>query len=99
MATILFIDTNIWLDFYRANNEAGLSLLKRLKGLAKFILVTDQVEMEFMKLRQDVILQSLKTLATPQSISIPAFLFNHDADALAKQLKEVQHLVNAIKSQ
>ena len=62
MATVLFIDTNIWLDFYRANNEAGFSLLKRLRGLAKFILVTDQVEMEFMKLRQEVILQSIKNL-------------------------------------
>ena len=55
MATLLFIDTNIWLDFYRSNNQAGLSLLRRGKELSKFIIVTDQIEMEFLKNRQEVI--------------------------------------------
>jgi hypothetical protein len=97
MATVLFIDTNIWLDFYRANNEAGLSLLKRLKDLSKFILVTDQVEMEFKKNRQKEILSSASNLKPPQGISIPAFLTSDDANALEKSLEEAQKLVEKIK--
>src|SRR6185295_1624498 len=97
MATILFIDTNIWLDFYRSNNEAGLSLLKRLKGLSKFILVTDQVEMEFEQNRQEEILLSPKNLKPPQDISIPAFLTSNEASHLEKSLEESQQLVKKIK--
>jgi len=27
---LLFIDTNVWLDFYRAQNDAGLKLLNHV---------------------------------------------------------------------
>lgn len=30
---LLFIDTNIWLDFYRARNDTGLKLLKQVEAL------------------------------------------------------------------
>lgn len=98
MATLLFIDTNIWLDFYRSNNEAGLSLLRHLQKLSEFIIATDQVEMEFKKNRQGVLLQSAKNLTPPQSILIPAFLSNDDADGLASPLEKAQRLVKTIKS-
>jgi predicted nucleic acid-binding protein len=42
-----FIDTNIFLDFYRTGNEASLSLLEKLKTVKDRILSTYQVEMEF----------------------------------------------------
>lgn len=29
---LLFIDTNIWLDFYRARNETGLALLSHVSA-------------------------------------------------------------------
>jgi hypothetical protein len=29
---LLFIDTNIWLDFYRARNDTGLKLLKQVEA-------------------------------------------------------------------
>lgn len=97
MATLLFIDTNIWLDFYRSNNDAGLSLLKRVKELSKFILVTDQIEMEFEKNRQGVIWQAAKNLNPPQDISIPAFLTSDEAKDLKKSLEASQQLIKKIK--
>jgi hypothetical protein len=39
---LLFVDTNIWLDFYRARTEAGLSLLEHLEAVAEHIIVTSQ---------------------------------------------------------
>jgi predicted nucleic acid-binding protein len=43
-----FIDTNIFLDFYRDSNEATLSLLERLKPVRDRVISTYQVEMEFL---------------------------------------------------
>ncbi|MFN3545737.1 MAG: PIN-like domain-containing protein [Thiobacillus sp.] len=44
---LLFIDTNIWLDFYRARNETGLALLNHAESVASKIIVTYQLESEF----------------------------------------------------
>jgi hypothetical protein len=44
---LLFVDTNIWLDFYRSQTGAGLSLLERLEG------VKDQMIMTYIKLRSN----------------------------------------------
>lgn len=46
---LLFVDTNVLLDFYRANNNAGVALLAKLDGLHDCIITTCQVEMEFKK--------------------------------------------------
>jgi hypothetical protein len=34
---LLFVDTNIWLDFYRHRNEAGLKLLEHLESDSKLM--------------------------------------------------------------
>jgi hypothetical protein len=34
---LLFIDTNIWLDFYRARKDAGLRLLKSVEALSAIL--------------------------------------------------------------
>jgi hypothetical protein len=44
---LLFVDTNSWLDFYRSQTGAGLSLLKHLEGVKDKIIMTYQVEIEF----------------------------------------------------
>lgn len=73
--SLLFIDTNILLDFYRAQRDAGLSLLKRINQHHDRIITSYQVEMEFKKNRQGVILKSLETLKPPEfTISPPAFI-------------------------
>lgn len=61
---LIFIDTNIFLDFYRVESEASLSLLRHVESVPEGLITTDQVEMEFPHNHQRVIsiaLQSLKT--------------------------------------
>lgn len=80
-----FVDTNIYLDFYRAGNEANLKLLERLKPVKDRIICTYQVEMEFLKNRQSEILRSIRALKNPQSPILPAILAD---SAASKTLKE-----------
>ena len=54
---LLFVNTNIWLDFYRARTDAGLALLRRLDAIRDKLIMTHQVEMEFKKHRQEAILE------------------------------------------
>jgi hypothetical protein len=72
---LLFIDTNVLLDFYRARNDAGISLLSKIDSLHDKIITTCQVEMEFKKNRQKVISESVTALKVPDlNIPTPAFL-------------------------
>ena len=72
---LLFIDTNILLDFYRARNDASLKLLEHIDRNSDHIITTYQVEMEFKKNRQHVIHEALKELRKPEmKWSVPAFL-------------------------
>lgn len=81
---LLFIDTNILLDFYRCRTDAALSLLRHLDSIRGKIIMTYQVEMEFKKNRQAAILESLKELKAPANIPRPA-LFSD-----AKRFKDLQ---------
>ena len=72
---LLFIDTNIFLDFYRSRNDAGISLLAKIDALHDLTITTCQVEMEFKKNRQKVISESVALLKSPEySLCTPAFL-------------------------
>ena len=62
---LLFIHTNIWLDFYRARSEAGLTLLKHAEEISSEITVTYQLEGEFKRNRQKVILEAMRELKAP----------------------------------
>src|SRR6266446_188652 len=97
---LLFVDTNIWLDFYRSRTEAGLSLLKHLEVVKDRIIMTYQVEIEFKKNRQFVIFDSFQALKPPPS-SIPhprMFSDAKTAKALAKDLKNAAKRVNALQN-
>jgi hypothetical protein len=77
MAPLVFIDTNILLDFYRARGREGtLSILNHIDAFHDRIITSAQVEMEYKKNRQAVILDSLKQFKTPDwnGLSVPAFL-------------------------
>lgn len=65
---LLFIDTNIWLDFYRARNETGLQLLKHTEAVLDKIVVNFQLESEFKKNRQTAILEGMRELKPPDGI-------------------------------
>lgn len=95
---LLFIDTNIWLDFYRARNETGLQLLDHAEAVADRLIVTYQLESEFKKNRQAAILEGMQELKAPQQISHPGIFSDAKATkAAAKSLKEAERLVKGLR--
>jgi hypothetical protein len=89
MAHLVFIDTNIFLDFYRVRGQdTDLSILHHFEGNHAKLISTYQVEMEYKKNRQRVILDSLQSIKTPDGGQSPAFL---------KSSKPQQALVTAQK--
>lgn len=96
---LLFIDTNIWLDFYRARNDAGLSLLKHAEAVADKIIVTYQLETEFKKNRQIAIQEGMQELKPPGQIPRPGIFSDaKDAEILNKSLKEADKRVRSLKT-
>jgi hypothetical protein len=97
--SLLFVDTNIWLDFYRSQTGAGLSLLKRLEGVKDQIVMTYQVEIEFKKNRQSVISDSYHALKPPADIPSPGIFWDaNTAKALTKDLKNAKKRVTSLKN-
>lgn len=95
---LLFVDANIWLDFYRARTEAALSLLKHLEAVSAQIIVTHQLEMEFKKNRQAAMLEGMQELKAPTQIPRPG-LFS-DAKAVRGMqagLKKAETRVRKLK--
>jgi hypothetical protein len=76
MAFLVFIDTNIYLDFYRYSNDLSLSLLRRVDNNHDNIITTAEVEMEYKKNRQKVILDALASIKPQNSgqLNVPSFL-------------------------
>jgi hypothetical protein len=76
---LIFIDTNILLDFYRIRkSDISLKYLSEMVAHKEKLILTNQVEMEFRKNRQKVILESLTEVnKIPSSgLSIPTILFD-----------------------
>ncbi len=78
MSAIVFIDTNIFLDFYRfRTREKGLEILERINDIHDQIITTSQVEMEFKRNRQSEIVRSYDSIQAPDFgglKQLPAFL-------------------------
>lgn len=87
---LVFIDTNIMLDFYRLGGESADRQIASLQKHLESIIVTEQVQMEFLKNRQKVIVDSIgKLTAPPSNTALPAIVSSTvTASALAKRLKE-----------
>jgi len=99
---LIFIDTNILLDFYRIRGDTGgLSLLDRIDKNHPHIITTYQVEMEYKKNRQRVILESLARIRTPDwsGLAAPAFLWHaQPARKLAKSKDEITKQLRKLKT-
>lgn len=96
---LLFVDANIWLDFYRARTEAGLALLKHLEAVSDKIIVSHQLEMEFKKNRQAAILEGMQELKPPQHIARPGLFSDAKAvKAMQKGLKQAETRVRTLKA-
>jgi hypothetical protein len=96
---LLFVDTNKLLDFYRARNEAGLSLLRHLEKLHEHTITTFQVEMEFKKHRLEAIAESLRALRLEHDgLALPAFLQEaKTVQMIKKNLEDCSRRVNRLK--
>ena len=96
---LLFIDTNIWLDFYRARNEAYLGLLDRVEQIASRIIVTHQLETEYKANRQAAILEGLSFLKAPASVPRVGVLSNAQAfNMLGKDIKKAGERVKKLEA-
>jgi predicted nucleic acid-binding protein len=99
MKKLLFIDTNIWLDFYRARNDASLALLEHVDSIADKVIVTFQLELEFKKNRQTVILETLNELKTIGHIGRPGIFSDAKAaKALQSSLQAADRRVKVLKA-
>lgn len=96
---LIFVDTNIFLDFYRAEGEAGLTLMGHIEAVAESLIITDQVENEFLKNRQVAILEALSNLKPPpMEFEVPAYLSeSKTATAINKNFKQIKARVGALK--
>ena len=98
--TLLFIDTNILLDFYRQVGRESLSILRHIDQHHDRIITTRQVEMEFKKNRHSVIAKSLAELKSPNwggLEQLPAYLASsRQASGLSTGRKKIGELVQTI---
>lgn len=86
---LLFVDTNVWLDFYRVRNEADLSLLKRTEEVISNIVVTFQLESEFKSNRQRAMMEGINSLKMSGKFERPGIFSDAlDARAISKSHKE-----------
>jgi len=101
---LLFIDTNIFLDFYRATGRDGkLSILGLIDNNHSRIITGDQVEMEYKKNRQTVIkkeaMDTLPTAPTNLVSHVPKFLAQaKPTEMIAKSQKDIKKQLNRIKT-
>jgi hypothetical protein len=91
---LIFIDTNILLDFYRVrSSDVKLELLDLIEQHKDIIITGSQVEMEYKKNRQQVVLEALKSQKAPEfgGLTPPAFLADaQPAKMIAKASKDLK---------
>lgn len=93
---LIFVDTNILLDFYRIRGGGvGLELLDLIDKHKNVIITGTQVEMEYKRNRQRAILEGLNSIKTPDwsGLTPPAFL------ASAKPSKNIEKSKKDIATQ
>lgn len=104
---LLFIDTNILLDFYRIRkSDISLKYLQEIENNQDKLILTSQVEMEFRKNRQIAILESLSELNKLGSngMSVPTILFDakpvhmikQSQKRISQQQKKIKNRINKI---
>lgn len=93
---LIFIDTNILLDFYRIRkSDISLKYLEEIEKHKELLILTNQVEMEFRKNRQKVILEALTEVKkiSAGSLNVPTILIE------AKPVEMIKTAQKKISSQ
>ena len=95
---LLFIDTNIYLDFYRIRNDVKTPFLSHLEAIKEQLIMTDQVEMEFKKNRQIAILEGMQELKAPSKISVPSVLRqDKSSTAIDKDIENIKKRIKKLR--
>lgn len=98
--TLLFVDTNVLLDFYRIRkSDVSTKYLEQLEACRDRLIVGSQVEMEYKKNRQRVILEALSNFGTPDwaKLTAPALVSDLQAVKMVeKKKKEIQEQKNKV---
>lgn len=85
---LIFVDTNIFLDFYRVPGESAKRQMAALERHKDRLIVSDQVRMEFLKNRQKVILHSFGGIKKPQKTTMPQILDESEPARLLKKAEK-----------
>ncbi|MBZ5680736.1 MAG: PIN domain-containing protein [Acidobacteriia bacterium] len=95
---LVFIDANIWLDFYRARNDTALRLLHRTEAIGNQLIVTYQLESEFKRNRQAAIYEGMQELKAPQQVAHPGILSDATATKIvSKNLRDAEKRVAKLR--
>lgn len=98
---LIFIDTNILLDFYRIRkSDISLKYLQEIEDHKDKLILTNQVEMEFRKNRQKVILEALVAVnkISAGGLSVPTVLFDaKPVEMIKKAQKQISVQQKKIK--
>lgn len=103
---LFFVDTNIFLDFYRQSGESAARQLAALERHKDRLITGDQVRMEFLKNRQQVIIKALRDLKQPNQESVPqifngtkaAEMMTRHQKAATQKFKEIKEKAEKILS-
>ncbi|WP_407276388.1 PIN domain-containing protein [Halothiobacillus sp. DCM-1] len=91
--TLLFVDTNVLLDFYRIRKtDISLKYLEQLEACQDRLILGSQVEMEYKKNRQRAIVESLTNFGAPDwsKLTGPALVADLQAmKMIEKKKKEI----------
>lgn len=90
---LIFIDTNIFLDFYRLSNNLQLDFLKLIEDNKEKIIMSSQVFMEFKKNRQTTIIKTLEEFIKNGNLNISFPSIIRD-----ESFYEVKELIEKLKS-
>ena len=85
---LLFIDTNIFLDFYRdRKSDTSMKFLVQIEHCKDRLILGSQLEMEYKKNRQVVILETLGKFQSPDwnKLSPPALISELQASKIIKK--------------
>jgi PIN domain len=98
---LVFLDTNILLDFYRIRrSDVSVSYLELIDSHHDRLITGTQIEMEYKKNRQQVILESIKGMKYPDwnALGTPAILADcKAAQAMANRRKEISDQQKKLK--
>ena len=95
--SLIFIDTNIFLDFYRVHEEKYFDRLEKLVKVSDRLIITEQVEMEYKKNRAKIVLSLLREL--DYKFQIPDICSElHLTKKIDDHKNEINKLIGKIKN-